>query len=191
MILHYFLLGAFLVLNIACSTRQVVDGLAGATEQRLITHSIDKLMNNLPAEDFSQLSTKKVYLVSHFINKKELANLTDYAVSLLKSELEEKYQCLMVEDVTRADFELIVFFTSLGTDRDVAGFTLPPLLLPGTAGAITIDILALDMYHGVTELYHYIKDRTNQVMVKGEKIKAVVRTDKLALPIIYTYNDIR
>lgn len=170
-----------IVMITACSTRQAIDNLAGSTEQRLITHSIDKLMKALPEDDFNKLADKNVYFESQFIKADAL---TDYANSRFLVELEQNFNCTIVKQRDEADFNVKVFFTSLGTDQDSAGFTIPPFSIPGISGSVKIDLLALDMYHGISELYYYIFDNTSKIGLRGEKIKAVIRTDKLATPII-------
>jgi hypothetical protein len=40
------------------------------------------------------------------------------------------------------------------------------------------------MFHGISEMYYYLSDSGGNVLLRREKAKASVRTDKLALPII-------
>ncbi|MFT6308925.1 MAG: hypothetical protein ACJA0Z_004102, partial [Halioglobus sp.] len=46
-------------------------------------------------------------------------------------------------------FEVDVFFNSVGTDSDDFGLSVPTFGLVPTSDSI--NILALDMYHGITE----------------------------------------
>ncbi|MBN2283320.1 MAG: hypothetical protein JXO48_05475 [Deltaproteobacteria bacterium] len=172
----------FLVLCLfGCSTRQVVDTFSGSTEQRLLTHSIDKLMRSLPEKDFSSLTGESIFLETVFVLD---SSVCAYATARLKKELEERYRCVIVDTPGEADRELFVFFTSLGTGNDKAGLSTPPLMVPGMGGTMAIDILALDMYHGVAELYYYLRDPATGTTTRGERVKAVIRTDSLATPVL-------
>jgi len=78
-----------------------------------------------------------------------------------------------------------VFFTSLATDQDSLGFSIPiPTVTTESNEIGRLDIIALNMYHGVSELYFYVRDNATKTVVKAERSKAHIRTDKLALPII-------
>lgn len=168
----------------ACATREVRDDFAGATAQRLATYSLDHLMEKLPQADLSRLSGKTVFLESHFVLENRDPSLAAYAKRRLELALLKQSRCRLTERPEDADRRLVVFFTSIGTDREKAGFTTPEFLLPGFAGTTRIDLLSLDMYHGISELYYYILDENNQVLAQSDKIKSVVRTDKIALPIV-------
>src|SRR6056297_3409847 len=104
-----------LVLSCACSSRQVSDHYTGATEQRLIAHSINDLMEKLPEKDFSELQGKKVFLECFFLNNIEpLA----YSKERFRLELMDTWGCRMVPEKTDADMTVQVFFTAIGTDTD-------------------------------------------------------------------------
>lgn len=49
---------------------------------------------------------------------------------------------------------------------------------------MSIDILALELYHGITEFYYYIRDAKGRVVVRGETLEKVIRNDTLLLPLI-------
>ncbi|ABW67417.1 hypothetical protein [Desulfosudis oleivorans] len=165
----------------SCSTRQVREDFAGSTEQRLTSHSINQIMEKLPEEDFVFLADQPVFLECFFL--KEIEPLA-YARRRLEMTLLEKYRCRLMSDPAEAKFVLTVFFTSIGTDFDKTGISTPDLVLPGMGGPMSIDILALEMYHGITEFYYYIRDADNRVVVRGEMLKKVVRNDTLLLPLI-------
>ena len=165
----------------SCSTREIREHYTGSTEQRLISLSINKLMTMLPEKDFSILRGEKVLLRCYFL---ESTGPFGYAQKRLEMELMDKYQCQMVEPSADANLILHVFFTSLGTDIDKFGISTPDMVLPVVGGFSSIDMIALAMFHGITELYYYILDSNHKVLIKGERIKSVTRNDSLLLPFI-------
>lgn len=170
-----------LLVMVSCATRQVMDNYSGATEQRLVAHSVNKIMEQLPEEDFNVLSEESVFVTCLFLNESETLA---YARNRMKMALVEKYGCRLVDDPEQAKFRLTVFFTALGTDFDKLGITTPEMVLPVMGGAFSIDVIALEMYHGVSELYYYIQDPAGTVIAKGDMLKQVVRNDTLVLPIL-------
>lgn len=164
-----------------CSTRQVISELDGSTAQRLVTHSIDQLMKKIPAEDFPSCRDKNVYVEPHFIKE---TPVLDYATERFKMELGQSFDCRIVESKQVADYTVNLFFTSLGTETDIFGISIPFLVIPGVSGASDINILAVEMFHGISEMYYYVSDAEEQVLTRREKSKAAVRTDKFALPFI-------
>jgi len=178
------ILGLLIILPLlisSCSTRGIHDKYFGATEQRLMTRSVDKLMQKLPEEDFRPLTGQKVHLVCHFV---EDNSALQYAKDRLELELREKYQISMVDNSEDADSVLQVFFNAIGTDQDDFGLKTPDFIVPGSGATVSIDLIALDMYHGVSELYYYVIDQHSSRITRGDRIKSIIRTDKLALPII-------
>ena len=179
-----FSLATFIILTLlisGCSTRGMHDQYFGATEQRLLTRSIDELMKKLPDEDFQALCGKKVHLICHFVNPNATLR---YAKSRLEIELQERFLIHLVPETDNADTVLEVFFDALGTDNDSFGFKTPSFIVPGFDGTVSIDIISLDMYHGISELYYYTVDQQTGGISRGDRLKAVSRADKLALPII-------
>lgn len=175
---------AMLILSVmllaACSSRQVMDQYHGSTAQRLTSHSVNDMIAGIPENDFSRLQNKPVYLACYFLNDIEpLA----YAEKRLELELMDKYQCRLVKEPRDAEMRVYVFFTSLGTDTDKFGLQTPELAIPGM-GLSSIDVLSLEMFHGITELYYYIVDGKDQIVAKSDMVKTVVRNDSLALPMI-------
>jgi len=164
-----------------CSTRQVIPELDGSTAQRLVTHSIDRLMQQIPEGDFANYSQQKIYVEPHFI---KYSPLYVYATERFKMELAHRFKCYPVNTRTEAKYVIDIFFTSLGTEHDIFGFSIPFLVIPGYSGASDINLLAIEMFHGISEMYYYLSDREGNVLLRREKTKATVRTDKLALPII-------
>ncbi len=178
----YFLrLALVSLLLMSCSTRQITEKFAGSTEQRLTAHSIHNIMSRLPEKDFSLLKDKTVFVECFFL---EDSALLAYARHRLKMALREKFQCRFTDASTAADYHLTVFFTSLGTDFDKTGISTPDIVLPGLGGFMGIDIITLEKYQGITELYYYLQDASGRVIVKSAPLKQVVRNDSLALPVI-------
>lgn len=169
-----------LFLTSSCSTRGVHDKYFGATEQRLVTHSLDQLVSMLPEKDFMPFKEQKIYVECHFLEDNiPLA----YALKRIEMEFIQKYACSMADSPESADVIYDFFFTALGTDQDSIGFSTPEIIIP-SVGAVTMDLIALDMYHGVSELYYYITQPDAGKVSRGERIRSIIRTDKLALPII-------
>lgn len=167
--------------TISCSTHGLHDEYFGATEQRLLTHSIDQLISMLPEKDFMPYAGQTIYIECHFIKD----NLPlKYAAKRIKMEFIQKYSCTIADSADRADVVYDFFFTALGTDSDSTGFKTPEFFIPGMTGTVTIDLISLDMYHGVSEVYYYITDSRAETVAKKERIRSIIRTDKLALPII-------
>ena len=165
----------------ACSTRQIAPELSGATAQRLVTHSIEKLITSLPKEDFTSLSRKPVFIKSHFIKK---SDILEYADQMLRLELQQQFNLKVIESPADADFELHFFFTSLATDNDTYGLTIPIVNFSDTSQSTNIDIFAVDMYHGISEMMYYVKNNETQSIVKKRKLIARIRSDKFSTPII-------
>lgn len=169
------------VVMTGCSTRGLHENYQGATEQRLITQSLDALIQKLPEEDFLPLKGETVYLECHFI---EDSTSLAYAKERLKLELKQKYGLTLFDEPEAADKILKVFFNAIGTDKDDFGLQTPEFIIPGVGATFGIDIITLDMFHGVSELYYYIVDNKSSEVVRGDRIHSIIRTDKLSLPII-------
>ena len=165
----------------ACTTRQIAPELSGATAQRLVTHSIEKLIASLPKEDFASIGQKPVYIQSHFIKKNDVLK---YADQMLRLDLQQRFNLQMTDNLKDAVIELHFFFTSLATDNDTYGLTIPIVNFSDTAQSTQIDILAVDMYHGISEMMYYVKDNEANKIVKKRKLIARVRNDKFSTPII-------
>ncbi len=175
------LLLLLIVFLCSCSTRQVSDRFSGATEQRLLSHSVNDLAEALPKKDFTEINGKPVFLECHFLNTIEPV---DYARQRLALELMDTYNCTVVTEKQDADVTLQVFFTGLGTDLDKFGLSLPEIIVPGVGALSSIDIIALEMFHGVSEMYYYFLDNDNHIILKGKPMQALVRNDTLKLPFI-------
>lgn len=162
-----------------CSTRQVHDQYSGSTAQRLVTYSIQKLAKNLKKEDFESMRGKNVHLKSHFIVKNQ--NLK-YAHDYFSVELRRRFGINMVKEY-EAQYIFDLFFSSIGTDQDTYGLSIPLINLSDTSEAVQIDILAVDMYHGIAEAKMFITDVEAKTIVSRNKMLARVRTDKVSTPL--------
>jgi hypothetical protein len=163
----------------ACTTRQVQDSLVGATAQQLVTHSIDDLVGRLPESDFAPHAGKRVHVASHFVEDLEVHR---YAQRRLAVELARRFDMQVVEDTGMADIHLEVFYTALGTDQSSKGFSLPVGLVPGLDESTRIDLVTLDQFHGVAEMYYFLG--TPGEARRGEVLQARTRSDAIGLPII-------
>ncbi|MCP5205846.1 MAG: hypothetical protein H7A01_01455 [Hahellaceae bacterium] len=165
----------------ACSTRGKVDIYDGSTAQRLVTYSINNLMTQLQEEDLSPFAAKPVYLRSHFINP---SPVVDYANARLKLELESRFAMKLVDNIDDAGYILDFFFTSLGTDKDTFGLTVPIFWVSTDGQQQNLDILAVNMYHGVSELYYYSKDMESGKIIQHSRVLNRARADVFSTPII-------
>lgn len=174
------LLGASLLtllLLAGCSSRQVQDSLTGSTAQRLVSYAVDDLAQALPERDFEALRGERVTVDSSFVGD---PRLRDYADRRLSTELRTRFGIEVVPaGGAPADHVLQIFYTSLGTDRDERGFYVPLGFVPGVDQTTQIDLLTLEQFHGVAELYYYLDDERID-----DPLRARIRTDALGLPII-------
>ncbi len=168
-----------LLVMTGCGTRQVQDSLAGSTAQRLVTQSIDELAGQLPASDFAGLAGQSIYLESYFI---ENGDLKRYADRRLAFELESRFDITIAPAESDADRVLTVFYTSLGTDQGHLGFFLPLGVVPGVAEDTRINLITLEQFHGVAEMYYFL-GRPGEA-TRSELLQSRIRTDALGLPII-------
>ena len=163
-----------------CSTRQVVEPLSGSTAQRLVTYSLDQFVEDLLAQpEIVALAGEPVRLDVHFLRGHPLG---DYAQRLIDAQLRLTHGIRTARAGESAATELDVFFNSLGTDNDSFGLSVPTLgLVPGSD---SVDVLALDMYHGITEGYAVIRSQEGEAIERTERVLARVRRDNVATPVI-------
>ncbi len=175
------LLIAILVLALlaGCGSRQLQDSLVGSTAQRLVTYSIDDLVRQLPDGDFAAHSGQRMHLESHFIQHPDLLA---YADDRLSVELANRFDIEVVDADEPADAKLNVFYTSLGTDQGYHGFYVPLGFIPGMSETARVNLVTLEQFHGVAEMYYYIGETGSEQ--RGDVIQARTRTDALGLPII-------
>ena len=163
-----------------CSTRQVVDPLEGSTAQRLVTYSLDRFIEELLAQpDIVAMAGQTVQLGVHFLREHPLR---DYSERLIDAQLQLTHGILVAGPGEPAAAELDVFFNSMGTDNDQFGLTVPTLGL--TPGSDTINLLALDMYHGITEGYAVIRSEKDGSIRKTDTLLARIRRDNVSTPVI-------
>lgn len=162
-----------------CSARQVQDNLAGATAQRLVTYAIDDLVSQIPDADFEPFRGQSVRMQSHFITR---GDLRDYADQRLAMELVHRFGIRIAQPGEEADQTLSVFYTALGTDQGLLGFYLPLGFVPGMDEATRINLITLEQFHGVAEMYYFIESESRAS--RGPRLLGRTRTDALGLPII-------
>jgi len=163
----------------ACSTRDVQSELNGSTSQRLISHSIDDLVSNLDDAHLSELKDQKVYLNSYFIDNNQFK---DYADQRLSLELQSRFGARLVATQAESDQVMTIFYTSLATDTDSFGISIPLGYVPGVDESTKLNILTLEKFHGVSEMYYYVGPTGTEN--RSKVIQARVKTDALGLPFI-------
>lgn len=164
---------------VGCTSRQVQDSLVGSTAQRLVTYSIDDLVRELPAKDFSSYAGQRMYIDSQFVQHPEIRTYADQRLSL---ELAHRFDIQVVPDRMMADVVLNVFYTSLGTDQNHLGLFIPLGFVPGLEQSTRVNLITLEQFHGIAEMYYYIGPKGTEQ--RGDIIQARTRTDALGLPII-------
>lgn len=164
---------------VGCSTRHLTSNLNGSTAQRLVTHSIDDLMDKLPQERLSELKEQHVYLETNFV---QASKMDDYADKRLAMALQRRFDVRLVDSEDEADQVMTVFYNSLATDQSDFGVAIPLGFVPGVDPSAKIDIITLEKYHGISEMYYFIGQ--TGVEHRSPTIQAVVRTDALGLPFI-------
>ena len=173
---------------VGCSSRQLTSNLNGSTAQRLVTHSIDDLMGELPQERLSELKGQRVYLETNFLHASKLTDsadqrlVKDYADKRLALALQRRFDSRLVDSEAEADQIMNVFYTSLATDQSDLGFSIPLGFIPGVTPTAKINIITLEKYHGISELYYFIGP--TGIEHRSATLRAVVRTDALGLPFI-------
>ncbi|MCP5161488.1 MAG: hypothetical protein H7A00_07450 [Hahellaceae bacterium] len=167
-----------LLLN-GCSTRDLQGTLGGSTAQRLVTHSIDDLVTQLKDPALDALEKQKVYINSYFLNN---SPIKDYADNRLAIELEARFGAEVVASQADADRVMTVFYNSLATDIDNFGITVPLGYIPGMSETASLNVITLEKFHGVAEMYYYVGP--NGTENRSKVVQAKVKTDALGLPFI-------
>lgn len=173
------LLVCVLPLLVGCAARQAQDSLAGATAQRLVSYSIEDVISNLPASDFEPLAGQRVRLESHFAVE---SAIQEYADQRLAVALAHRFGIEVVDADEESDAIVNVFYTALGTNRDTKGFYLPVGFVPGFDDGAKIDILTIEQFHGLAELYYFVGP--NGTEKRGRVVQSRTRADAIGLPII-------
>ena len=168
-----------LCISSACTTRQVTDAVSGSTAQRLVTYSLEAFVDELFSQpQFEPIAFSKIDLNVHFLKDHVML---DYATAVLGFQLQSKHQIELTETGEASDYEVDVFFNSLGTDYDTFGLSIPSL---GLTANETVSVLTADMFHGVTEGYALVKRVGGTAVERTEKILTRVRTDNITTPVI-------
>ncbi len=178
----FFRVSSFILILVSlngCSTRDVQSELNGSTSQRLISHSIDDLISKLEDQNLTDLKDKKVYINSYFI---DMHPFKHYADQRLAIELQSKFGAIVVDSQTESEQVMTVFYTSLATDFDSFGISIPFGFIPGVDESTRLNILTLDKFHGISEMYYYVGPTGTEN--RSKVIHAKVKTDALGLPFI-------
>ena len=182
---NIFLTTLLCLLVSACSTRQAGERYSGSTEQRLVTYSIQDMAEQIKSEPLDELANQKVTVESYFLLKN---HVTEYAEAKIATALTEEFGAEFVStdkidsSVNPAKYKLKLFFTSLGTDRDSAGLSIPLVDYSDPERSTSINILAVDMYHGISECEYYLMEIASGKIVQEGRLKARVRTDNFTTP---------
>ena len=163
----------------ACSTRDLQGTLGGSTAQRLVTHSIDGLVRSIEDEKLDALEGKNVYINSYFLSD---SPLKAYADKRLAIELESRFGINVVATQEESEQVMTAFYTSLGTDLDNFGIAIPFGYVPGVAENTQLNIITLEKFHGIAEMYYYIGETGSEN--RSQVLQAKVKTDALGLPFI-------
>ncbi len=125
------------LLLVGCGTMRTSDTTRTATEQLLLSHSIDDSVSQL---DFRMLSGRRVFLETQY-----LEGVTDksYLISSLRQQL-LACGCLMQEDRKTATYIVEARAGSVGTDRNDMLIGVPqmsiPSVMPGIPGAMIPEV---------------------------------------------------
>lgn len=163
----------------ACSTRDLQGSLGGSTAQRLVTHSIDDLIRSINDEKLDQLKGQKVFINSYFLSDSPLKNYADQRLAI---ELKSRFGIEIVTSQEKSDQVMTAFYTSLGTDLDNFGIAIPFGYVPGVAENTQLNIITLEKFHGIAEMYYYIGETGTEN--RSKVLQAKVKTDALGLPFI-------
>ena len=164
----------------SCATREAAQSLQGSTAQRLVTYSLEKFVVDLVDQpEMQSLSGSPVHLRVIFLQDHPMV---DYATQLIKRQMEATRNTSFVTTPSETEFELDVFFNSIGTDRDSFGLSVPTFGLSSTPDA-RIDLLAIDMFHGLAEGYAVIRRTDTGKIDKTRRLLARVRADNVATPV--------
>ena len=131
------LLLAIVVVSAGCGTTRSTDTTRTATEQLLISHSIDDTVSHL---DFRMLTGKRVFLDPQYLD-----TVTDkgYLISSLRQQL-LACGCLLQEDRKKATYIVEARAGSVGTDSNDMLVGVPqmmmPTIVPGMPGGMIPEI---------------------------------------------------
>ncbi len=111
-----------------------------------------------------------------------VAILIGVAFERLMMALNERFGIRIAVSPLGVDAIVQAFYTSLGTDQELAGFYLPLGVIPGQDTESRINLISLEKFHGVTELYYYLEEGGE--LTRGPTLLSRTRTDALSLPIV-------
>jgi len=167
------------VLTSGCSTRDLQGSLNGSTPQRLVTHSIDDLITGLKDSNLDALAGKKVFINSYFLSDSKLKHYADQRLAI---EISGRFGAEIAASQAESEQVMTVFYTSLGTDMDNFGISIPFGYIPGVDDSTYLNIITLEKFHGISEMYYYIGATGTEN--RSKVLQAKVKTDALGLPFI-------
>jgi len=103
-------------------------------------------------------------------------------ISAWSCTLQRRFGAQLVDSESEADQIMNVFYNSLATDQSDFGFSIPLGFIPGLGPSAKINIITLEKYHGISEMYYFIGP--SGVEHRSATLQAIVRTDALGLPFI-------
>lgn len=164
----------FLVIfQAACAVRQVTPLYEGLTAQRLMSKSIDDGVQGMDLADLITLRFHKVYIDWHaFSTMKESNYIRDRFVVELQAN---KVQ--VVENENMADYTMVVFCTTSGTDNSFAGFETPAMTL-SFMPLPQIQIIGLDLYEAEFGFYYFLKDADGNILKKSADITRGAKSNR-------------
>jgi hypothetical protein len=129
----HFLSSLLAVVLAGCGTTRVTDTQRTATEQLLVSHSVDEAVSQL---DFRVLAGKPVYFDTQYLDG---AVDRGYLTSTLRQQLLAS-GCLLQDDRAKATYVVEARAGAVGTDRHALLFGVPqmtvPTLVPGQPSQI-------------------------------------------------------
>ena len=145
----------------------------------MISHSIDDLVSKLEDVHLDALKDKKVFINSYFLMESPFKHYADKRLAL---ELESRFGATIASSQAESDQVMTVFYTSLATDVDNFGISIPLGYIPGLEQSTELNIITLEKFHGVSEMYYYVGPTGTEN--RSQVIHAKVKTDALGLPFI-------
>jgi hypothetical protein len=165
------LLFALLALTWSCTSRQIIETYKGSTTQRLMAKSIHRMVGAVPSEDLAIMKGAKVFVEYNFLEEMLPKNYVKRRFEVFLSEQGVK----LAKDQAEAQILLVMFFTSLGSDRTETNLGTPEIPIPSPVGGGPIatvpkfSLYGADTYEGLAEVYYYIYDNREFSLLKARE----------------------
>lgn len=132
---NFLFIGMIPLLLGGCATIESKISGRTATEQHLVTEAVQKAVDSV---QWKTLRGQKI--------KMDLVGVQTDEFPFIKTTIERelnRYHCQLVEDATKANFEMTVLVRSVGTDIWVSNFGIPLLVtayegVPSSAGGLSL-----------------------------------------------------